>query len=718
MNRAGEQERSKSKGTSSAGVPDYWNDFPNYVAARVNGARASRNALLKKITNQAEAAERASFVRDKVWELIGGRPETTPLNALNTGTIERETYKIEKIIFESQTQFYVPAHLYLPKPIHGPVPGIIAPIGHSQNGKAYRSYQTLFQNLARKGFGVLTWDPPGQGERFQYIDPANGRSRLGPTGEHDRFGWPALLIGSTATQFETWDAVRALDYLLSRPEIDSSRIGCCGHSGGGTQTMYLCALEPRIKAAIVVEGNTENLAGPDYQPPGATADAEQNIIDSLKLGLDRGDLLASFAPKPLLICYTPVDAGTTYSPSYVQATEEIFQQSKAIYKLYDASQQIALHSSPLPHDYDFFHRRATYEWFTRWLNNAELDSAEAAFEAAPASVLNCTSTGQVLTSFGGRPAFQVNLDRLRSIRRDSDSGEAGQTRIRQRLRELLNFPHEPAPERATVSTSSTRGNLVIQQIQYHSEPDIRIPGYFLKPSGASKFPVLVMLQEEGKNDVFSEVSIVEELAGKGIATCSLDLRTTGITSPRLPSAGPLFYSSDVDLGYALVGLALGSPIIAQQTWDLLCCLDYLEGCQDVDRTRIAVLGNGRTGLVSLLGAALDKRIHSLFLNRTLSDFQSIVAAEDYSLDLSSFVFRILRHFDLPQICSAIAPRPVWLVNSVGAQGNAIPLDQLRAQYEPAIKAYSDLGQGDQLVFRVESEPIGKTLMGWTQKVLL
>jgi cephalosporin-C deacetylase-like acetyl esterase len=402
----------------------------------------------------------------------------------------------------------------------------------------------------------------------------------------------------------------------------------------------------------------------------------------------------------------------------VQATQEIFQQSKAIYKLYDASEKIALHSSPLPHDYDFFHRRATYDWFGRWFKNGEVDTAEAAFEAAPHSVLNCTSTGQVLTSFGGRPAFQVNLERLRSMPRDPDFDEAGKTRIQQRLRELLNLPREPARYPAAIFASSTRDNLVIEQIEYQSEPHVRIPGYFIKPFGASKSPVLVILQDGGKNEIFNKGSMVDELAEKGAAICSLDLRTTGITTPRLPLAGPLFYASEVDLGYALVSLALGYPIIGQQTWDLLCSLDYLERRQDVDPTRIAVLGSGRSGLVSLLWAALDKRIHSLLLNRTLSDFQSIVASDDYNLNLSSFVFRILQHLDLPQICSIIAPRPVWLVNSVGAQGNGIPLDQLRTQYEPAIKAYSDLGQAEQLVFRVESEPIQDTLMAWVQKVLL
>ena len=101
-----------------------------------------------------------------------------------------------------------------------PFPGILAPLGHAAEGKAYPSYQTVFQNLARKGFAVLAFDPPGQGERLQYIKSGTNQSLYGPTGEHDRFGWPALLIGSTTTQFEVWDGIRALDYLLSRPEID------------------------------------------------------------------------------------------------------------------------------------------------------------------------------------------------------------------------------------------------------------------------------------------------------------------------------------------------------------------------------------------------------------------------------------------------------------------------------------------------------------------
>ena len=86
-----------------------------------------------------------------------------------------------------------------------------------------------------------------------------------------------LLLGSQFAQYRVWDGIRAVDYLLSRPEVDPERIGCTGQSGGGTMTMYLAALEPRIKVAVTSDANSENVAGPSYAPPGAVDDAEQNV---------------------------------------------------------------------------------------------------------------------------------------------------------------------------------------------------------------------------------------------------------------------------------------------------------------------------------------------------------------------------------------------------------------------------------------------------------
>jgi cephalosporin-C deacetylase-like acetyl esterase len=691
---------------------DYWNDVPNYLIQRMNSARTKRKTELAELSSSAQAAKRLTLVRERVWELIGGKLERTPLNPVTRGTIERNAYRIEKVTFESQPEFYVTAHLYVPRSGKAPHPAILCAVGHAPEGKTYGSYQTLFQNLARQGFVVLTWDPPGQGERLQYIDPVTNQSTYGPTGEHDRFGWPALLIGSTTTQFEAWDGIRALDYLLTRPEVDSKRIGCCGHSGGGTQTMFLCALEPRIHVAVCVEGHTENLAGADYRPPGAFADAEQNLIGSLKTGLDRGDLLGAFAPKPLLICYTPIDAGTTYSPHYIAGTEEIVGELKSIYGLYGAAEKIALSSSTLPHDYDYFQRRSTYEWFNKWMLGEAHAPEEAALETAPASDLWCTSTGQVLTSLGGRAAFQLNYTRLRAGKPRFDD-QLDNKQIRKDLHQILSLPSEIAPLHAVSLSNNKHLGVSIEEIEYESEPGIRVPGWFVKPfSGGSNFSVAVLIQDQGKDVLFDQWSLLESCAQAGVAICSVDLRTCGVTRPRLPAEGPSFYGYGVELAYSLVNLSLGAPIIGQQTWDLLRCLDYLGTRSDVNGKRIALCGTGTVGLSCIAAAALDDRFCSLLLNRTVVDLECIVASKEYQLPLSAVAFGMLKKFDLPDLCASIAPRPLWLVNTVGPTQNGLALSDVNERYGRVKRAYQSADRLGDFVLQVQPGSADGVIQHW------
>src|SRR5580658_5947037 len=281
-----------------AAARDFWNDWPAYLTARVNAARERRLSLLAAIDSAAKAEKRAEMVRATLWELLGGPLERSPLNARITHSRERSDFKIDTLLFESIPGVLVSANLYVPATGKAPFPAILCPVGHSDNGKAYASYQHYFQNLARQGYIVLACDPWGQGERLQYIDPKTGASRFGPTGEHSQAGRPMILLGCGIASYMAWDGVRALDYLLTRTDVDPNRIGCSGHSGGGTMTMFLAALEPRIHAAVSIEGNFEDLAGPSFDPPGSIDDAEQNIVGSLPVTLDRGDLLATFAPKP------------------------------------------------------------------------------------------------------------------------------------------------------------------------------------------------------------------------------------------------------------------------------------------------------------------------------------------------------------------------------------------------------------------------------------
>ncbi len=360
------------------GKRDFWNDLPRYVTAQANEARARRLAELRQMRTEADVKARIEKVRSKIWKLIGGQFEKTPLKPQIVGTIERSDYRIEKVIFESLPEVFVTANFYIPKRHKPPYPGIIVPLGHSIDGKSFYYYQYVCQSLARKGYAVLPFDPFGQGERLQFLDPRTGKGLYDPTGEHDQTGRPMLLFGSQFEQYRTWDGIRAVDYLLSRPEVDSERIGCTGQSGGGTMTMWLAALDPRIKASAASDGQNENLAGPNYLPPGAVDDSEQNIAGSLPEGIDRGDLFLACAPRPMLIMYSRTDAGLTYSPTYVEGTREIYDEALAGYKLMGAADKVKLFGSPLPHAFDFFNRRETYAWFNRWLGKPELGNRRCA----------------------------------------------------------------------------------------------------------------------------------------------------------------------------------------------------------------------------------------------------------------------------------------------------------------------------------------------------
>lgn len=693
-----------SEPTDSASTPtarpevrsdrDFWNDWPAYLMVEMNEARSRRLAALAGIHSVAQMQERAAMVRSKLWELIGGAPERTPLNPRITGAIDRGQYRIENIIFESFPNVYVSANLYLPGSGKPPYPAILAPVGHSDNGKAYHYYRQLYQNLARKGYVVLTYDPFGQGERLQYINPKSGRSLYGPTGEHSQAGRPMVLFGENFALYLAWDGIRGLDYLVSRPEVDAARLGCTGQSGGGTMTMYLAALEPRLRAAVVSDGNTENVAGPFFDPPGATDDAEQNIVAGLPLGIDRGDLLLTFAPKPLLICYTTHDEGETYSPVYEESTTNIYEELQRVYGLFGTKNHVGLYASHLPHSLNFFNRTQVYAWFNRWLENPTAGIEEAEFDAFPEERLNATSTGQVLTSLGGRSVVQLNTDRARIAIEKSPfrNGSISKANLRRNahdeLTELLSLPKKRSPLHSRIRSSDRHKNITIEEFQFESKPGIRILGWFVTPSSAgTRCSTVLYLTDDGGNDVVEEPGSMAHLLAAGHAVCAISLRGLGITQPRFPGGGPNYYEGSVHLEerFAWTSLVLGRPVIGQRVWDTLRAVDYLTSRPDVDPSQIRIIGVEGAGLAALMAAFLDGRLRSALVDRTLVSYTSIVESKNYSLQLEWFVPGILRRFDLPEIAMWLSPRPCWILNGVDPNGQILSEVALREQYGRGVR---------------------------------
>src|SRR5262245_61360717 len=436
----------------NAALPDYSHDLERYFVRVVSEARQRRKEVIDAISTPQAILERQRSVTEQVWKMLGGPLDKTPLNPRITGIVDRPGYRIEKVVFESRPRLYVTANLYVPAAA-GRHPAILGPLGHSGNGKAWPSYQKLFSNLARKGYVVLAYDPFGQGERIEYPGIRPGQSAIGAsaTSEHEYAGRRLILLGANFSLFRVWDGIRGIDYLLTRAEVDPERIGCCGQSGGGTLTQFLAALDSRIRVAVVSEGNTENLAHADVEPPGSADDAEQNIVPALSHGIDRADLLYAFAPRPLLMLVTLHDAGHTYSPEYVASSLDLFQEYQRAYRVLAADDRLSLQVTSAQHGYVYELRRATYAWFNRWFEMKNADDEERSQAVEPEETLYVTPTGFVTTSVGGETALSLTRQMAAAIR-TPPAGAADQ--MRRRIRTVLGIeaPRGEAPPSRVLAT--------------------------------------------------------------------------------------------------------------------------------------------------------------------------------------------------------------------------------------------------------------------------
>lgn len=223
----------------------------------IRAADEAADASVRSIGSIDELDRRRAEWRASWLKGIGGLPGDAsdaavrpPLEAKEGPVVECDGFTVRNVLFESLPGVYVTGHLALPSAgkSKAPYPAVLLALGHSDNGILNPRYAALFASLARAGFAVFSWDPIGQGERFQAPD---GRATIRDCAEeHTSLGARGWLVGWNFARFRIWDSIRAVDYLATRPDIDLTRLGVTGTSGGGTESAYLQALEPRITAAF------------------------------------------------------------------------------------------------------------------------------------------------------------------------------------------------------------------------------------------------------------------------------------------------------------------------------------------------------------------------------------------------------------------------------------------------------------------------------------
>jgi cephalosporin-C deacetylase-like acetyl esterase len=651
-------------------LPDYSRDFERYLVRLANDARERRKRIINAISTRQDVLDRQKVVVAQLWKMLGGPFEHTPLNPRVTGIVERPGYRIEKLVFESRPRLYVTANLYVPAG-PGRRPAILSPLGHSVNGKAWPSYQKLFSNLARKGYVVLAYDPFGQGERIEYPGSGPGQSAIsgGGTGEHEYAGRRLILLGANFGLFRAWDGIRGIDYLLTRAEVDPERIGCCGQSGGATLTQFLAALDSRIRAAVVSEGNTENLAQADVEPPGSADDAEQNIVPALVRGIDRADLLYAFAPKPLLVTVTLHDAGHTYSPEYVASSRDLIDEYKREYALLGAADRVALQATTVSHGYVYEMRRATYAWFNRWFEMKDADDGETSQAVEADATLFVTTTGFVTTSLGGETALSLTRQMAETVRpQPSLSGDD----VRARVRDVLGIEESRgAPLAARVLATIRKPGYRAEQFELTSDREIRTPGWLLTPDDARPSTSTVLyVGEAAAWSAIAEDAFAERLCAKGRCRVAvIDVRGRGDCAIAYPPRGRFYFPERIrDEAYLTwFTLMLGKPLLGGQVFDTLRALDFVRSRPEIG-VNVSLLGDGSHGVIALYAAALDARVRGVALRQTVTDYRSLAVAERYTQPFGIYAYGILREFDLPDVARAAGPRSVLLLNPVTPTG--------------------------------------------------
>ncbi|MFK5974289.1 MAG: alpha/beta hydrolase family protein [Flavobacteriaceae bacterium] len=250
--------------------------------------------------------------------LKGIRP---PLNVKKVETIQKSGYRIEKIYYESLPDLYVPANLYIPDGIKDPVPAILYLCGHARNQKVY--YQGLARKFAQLGFVCLIIETIQWGEVYGDHWGSNTKGW---------FHWYSR--GYTPGGVELWNGIRGLDLLSQMPEVDNELLGVTGASGGGSQSWYLAAADPRVKAAAPAAGG-QALESEIHQ---RTIDHQCDCMRPINTyQRDFSDIGALIAPRPLLIAAPDRDALFA-----IESVRKLYTDVKKVYTFYDATENVTL----------------------------------------------------------------------------------------------------------------------------------------------------------------------------------------------------------------------------------------------------------------------------------------------------------------------------------------------------------------------------------------
>ena len=665
---------------------------------------------------------RAPVLRARLLHSMGlsRLPERTPLSPRLVGKIERSAYTIEKLIYEVRPGFPVPAHLYVPSTLSNQAPAVLYALGHGMlNAKLGLEVQMSCANLALQGFVVLVFDPIGQGER------------LGDWLDHGHL--EPLLVGYSQAGLMVWESMRAIDYLVSRQEVDANRIGMTGASGGGLNTLYTAAVDSRVQVSVPVCYITTFLMMMTAERDRNWEDGADlcNQVPTVMAYSDMSDILGLFAPKPLCIV-----AGVEDPIFPIEGVRLVYRDTTRLYGLLGAADRIRLVEVDAGHGYDRTMREAAYGWFARWLQGEEDGKPirEQEFDAVPEpyqgqwspvpASIECDSSGTRSSPGWCFPAGTAPEPGPAITALVRDTAEALTPRVstptsvaqwtlckhdlaKQVQLMLGRFP-ERTPLNARVFNQTLYKGLFADRIVLESEPGIEMPSMFLAPAEWKAYlPIVVYVDEWGKEAGLAN-GMIEALLSAQFAVFAIDVRGVGETA-----ASDFEASTD-----ALMG---DRPLFGQRVWDVLRAVDWLRertwNSIQLDKERIGCVGRGVAGLLALYAAALDERLVATATWEAPVSYRSLIV-ERPGFPPSTYLFDVLNHFDLPLLMAAVAPRSLLLAEPVDGERQLVLEDSLTEALEWPRNVYSLYGAGAarfRVLAGLERQRVVETIARWLQE---
>jgi pimeloyl-ACP methyl ester carboxylesterase len=563
-----------------------------------------RRAAWEGIGTEQELLKFQRELRKRLLDMVGGLPdEKSPLNARTTGRIQMQGFHIEKLVFESLPGIYVSALVYAPDDA-GKHPAVLVPSGHSTNGKAY--YQALCQRLVQRGYVVISWDAFGQGERSQFWDEKNHKSRYNLIcAEHAILGNLAYLAGTNLARWEIWDGIRAVDYLLTRPDVDPERINITGTSGGGFQTTLIAALDPRIKVvapscyitALPMRVYNRIFKDPDSDP-------EQDLDGMISKGLDHPGLLLLMYPRPVFVSAAVLD----FFP--IDGTVQTVHEVERVYEKFGHADGIGMHAGYHGHQFSDENQEAAIDFLDHF-NRMPMRRGLPEVKKLDDQTLQCTRTGQVMIEY---PNARSLMDVIR------DYFEEHKNRPAITLKQLYYSKDYPGIHSWQVGEykgaisrrdeilweqmgSTSSGEVSINRYLLHHSRYLAMPVLHIHKSSSDHRRVLLWLGENGKASAADWPNLTKYL-DVGYDIVSIDPRGLGETrmpykaaSPDDPLLGQLDFDrayvsqiSGVLADYVYNSVLTGRPYLLQMIEDVEIAMRFAD--QKINHPEFTVIGTG------------------------------------------------------------------------------------------------------------------------------